>query len=40
MKEFWKHLAWPDVVGSFNLVIKLLDVSKYMLKFMHTKITV
>ncbi|KAK7592924.1 hypothetical protein V9T40_007676 [Parthenolecanium corni] len=25
MKEFWKHLAWPDVIGSYHLVIKLLE---------------
>lgn len=27
MKQFWKHLAWPDVIGSFNFVLKLLEVS-------------
>ncbi|XP_072156728.1 BAI1-associated protein 3 isoform X1 [Bemisia tabaci] len=25
MKEFWRHLAWPDLVGSYGLVMKLLD---------------
>ncbi|XKL63074.1 hypothetical protein PGB90_005438 [Kerria lacca] len=33
MKEFWKNLAWPDIIGSYNLVIKLLETicecSKY-----------
>lgn len=26
MKEFWKHLAWPDLIQSYNFVLKLLDV--------------
>ncbi|XP_025193246.1 BAI1-associated protein 3 isoform X2 [Melanaphis sacchari] len=25
MKEFWKHLAWPDLIQSYNFVLKLLD---------------
>ncbi|XP_065210917.1 BAI1-associated protein 3 isoform X2 [Planococcus citri] len=25
VKEFWKQLSWPDVVGSYNLVIKLVE---------------
>ncbi|XP_024086156.1 BAI1-associated protein 3 isoform X2 [Cimex lectularius] len=25
MKEFWKQLAWPDLVGSYNLLYKLID---------------
>lgn len=27
MKEFWKQLAWPDTHGSYNFIIKLMDVS-------------
>lgn len=27
MKEFWKHLAWPDLIQSYNFVLKLLDVN-------------
>lgn len=42
MKEFWKHLAWPDVVGSFNLVIKLLDAicecAKYYVELTQKKL--
>ncbi|KAL1129161.1 hypothetical protein AAG570_013692 [Ranatra chinensis] len=25
MKEFWKQLSWPDLVGSYNLIYKLTD---------------
>ncbi|XP_054287830.1 BAI1-associated protein 3-like [Macrosteles quadrilineatus] len=25
LKEFWKQLAWPDIIGSYNLVVKLID---------------
>lgn len=27
IKEFWKKLAWPDLPGSYNLVLKVVDVS-------------
>ncbi|XP_039285685.1 BAI1-associated protein 3 isoform X2 [Nilaparvata lugens] len=26
IKEFWRQLAWPDVVGSYNLLMKLVDI--------------
>ncbi|KAI5696828.1 hypothetical protein M8J75_000769 [Diaphorina citri] len=26
MKEFWKQLCWPDIIGAYNLIMKLLDV--------------
>ncbi|XP_066902110.1 BAI1-associated protein 3 isoform X2 [Halyomorpha halys] len=25
MKEFWKQLAWPDLVGAYNLLYKLME---------------
>uniref|UniRef100_A0A8D8TBQ9 BAI1-associated protein 3 n=1 Tax=Cacopsylla melanoneura TaxID=428564 RepID=A0A8D8TBQ9_9HEMI len=25
MKEFWKQLCWPDIIGAYNLIMKLLD---------------
>ncbi|KAK9502939.1 hypothetical protein O3M35_011619 [Rhynocoris fuscipes] len=25
MKEFWKQLSWPDLVGSYNLLYKLIE---------------
>lgn len=27
IKEFWKKLAWPDLLGSYNFVLKVIDVS-------------
>jgi BAI1-associated protein 3 len=26
IKEFWRQLAWPDLVGSYNFVLKIIDV--------------
>ncbi|XP_063228828.1 BAI1-associated protein 3 [Bacillus rossius redtenbacheri] len=26
VKEFWRQLAWPDLVGSYNLVIKIIEI--------------
>jgi BAI1-associated protein 3 len=28
IKEFWRQLAWPDLVGSYNFVLKIIDVRK------------
>lgn len=28
IKEFWKKLAWPDLLGSNNFVLKVIDVSE------------
>jgi hypothetical protein len=28
IKEFWRQLAWPDLVGSYNFVLKIIDVSQ------------
>ncbi|GLH13404.1 uncharacterized protein GBIM_17982 [Gryllus bimaculatus] len=25
IKEFWRQLAWPDLVGSYNFVVKIID---------------
>ncbi|XP_069688099.1 BAI1-associated protein 3 isoform X2 [Periplaneta americana] len=25
IKEFWRQLAWPDLVGSYNFVLKIID---------------
>lgn len=35
MKEFWKQLSWPDLVGSYNLLYKLVDVSSPFNVFSH-----
>jgi len=29
IQEFWKKLAWPDLPGSYNFVLKVVDVSDY-----------
>nr|CAD7193595.1 unnamed protein product [Timema douglasi] len=26
IKEFWRQLAWPDLVSSYNLVVKIIDI--------------
>lgn len=31
MKEFWKQLSWPDLVGSYNLLYKLIEVKRKLL---------
>jgi len=30
IKEFWRQLAWPDLVGSYNFVLKIIDVSNIL----------
>ncbi|XP_017887694.1 BAI1-associated protein 3 isoform X2 [Ceratina calcarata] len=42
IKEFWKKLAWPDLVGSYNLVLKVVDAicssAAYYTELTHQKL--
>ncbi|KAK9310328.1 hypothetical protein QLX08_000330 [Tetragonisca angustula] len=42
IKEFWKKLAWPDLPGSYNLVLKVVDAicssAAYYAEITHQKL--
>ncbi|XP_067211831.1 BAI1-associated protein 3 isoform X3 [Linepithema humile] len=42
IKEFWKKLAWPDQVGSYNFVLKVVDAicssAAYYAEITHQKL--
>ncbi|XP_026297559.1 BAI1-associated protein 3 isoform X2 [Apis mellifera] len=42
IKEFWKKLAWPDLPGSYNLVLKVVDAicssAAYYAEIIHQKL--
>ncbi|XP_060811267.1 BAI1-associated protein 3 isoform X2 [Bombus pascuorum] len=42
IKEFWKKLAWPDLPGSYNLVLKVVDIicssAAYYAEITHQKL--
>ncbi|XP_015609061.1 BAI1-associated protein 3 isoform X2 [Cephus cinctus] len=42
IKEFWKQLAWPDVPGSYNFVLKIIDAicssAAYYAELTHQKL--
>ncbi|XP_054012271.1 BAI1-associated protein 3 isoform X3 [Hylaeus anthracinus] len=42
IKEFWKKLAWPDIPGSYNLVLKVIDAicssAAYYAELTHQKL--
>ncbi|XP_078053508.1 BAI1 associated protein 3 isoform X5 [Augochlora pura] len=42
IKEFWKKLAWPDLPGSYNLVLKVIDAictsAAYYAEITHQKL--
>ncbi|KOC60100.1 BAI1-associated protein 3 [Habropoda laboriosa] len=42
IKEFWKKLAWPDLPGSYNLVMKVVDAicssAAYYAEITHQKL--
>ncbi|XP_046745944.1 BAI1-associated protein 3 isoform X1 [Diprion similis] len=42
IKEFWKQLAWPDLPGSYNFVLKIIDAicsaANYYAELTHQKL--
>ncbi|XP_020709879.1 BAI1-associated protein 3 isoform X2 [Athalia rosae] len=42
IKEFWKQLAWPDLPGSYNFVLKIIDAicsaATYYAELTHQKL--